>query len=888
MSRFFHRHQKAIIWIVVLSFFIGSVVLVGLNQAGVFRSAPTQDSDLPDFVARVNGEEIAVSAMYAVANQIFGRYQSFYQQLGQDASVLLEGANGARFVLDLQADATEEVIRRALYEQEAQSRGIRVGSSQIEAAFTEAYGVFLQQNSITEAQLIAYLEQQGTTLETYQDSLRVDAERQLREAAVGEAVAGLIAPTEDELLAFYEANIADYDRVERIRASHVLVEDLETAREVRALVDEGADFAELASIYSIDTGSRENGGDLDFFERGVMVSEFEEAAFALRVGEVSDPVQSEFGYHIILLTDREEARTPSLDEVRGEVTSDYTAEEADQRVSEWYEARLAASQVEIAFPKIDAVLQQRIDVDLGLAAFLQILDEGTVSDAYLPYYIGRIYESKAQEAAADRAEFEAIEEPTEADLARIEALQAEEEANEALALENYLMALEDVDADEAFLNRVLNLNPDSTDATYLLGKLFLDRGDYTQAEERFAAVIARDDTYVSAYIASGDLATRQGSYALARARYETALELRGNDTSVMLKLVTTHLELGALADAMELIDDLKAIDPGNVKVTIAEGDIASALLEEAVAEQEALEAKAGLTEAETARLEGLAGEIQTHYETAAAKYESGIQISGSLDLRTRLGQAHLLAGALDEAEDEFEAVIAMSPYTSAAFEGLGRVLIARGEIEEGLDNLQTALARSFETVQRERVAELIVQITPDDLDMRMELATIYAEQYKWSAAIGEYAEILAVDPADLEAALGIAEAYRWRGEHSTGIDYLERAKAATDLTTAKIRLNEAIVEVVENQVGEDEPLGPVGWDALIELAELRAELGDRQDASLDLDRVRTEAEDYRSADIEAILESITQTTSETIPSSVFDFPEIEETPESETPSDAGE
>lgn len=86
-----------------------------------------------------------------------------------------------------------------------------------------------------------------------------------------------------------------------IRASHILVKDEGKAKEIAKELESGADFAELAGKHSL-CPSKENGGDLGFFDRGQMVSEFEEAAFSLSVGEVSGPVKTQFGYHIIRLT----------------------------------------------------------------------------------------------------------------------------------------------------------------------------------------------------------------------------------------------------------------------------------------------------------------------------------------------------------------------------------------------------------------------------------------------------------------------------------------------------------------------------------------------------------------------------------------------------------
>ncbi|OIJ21372.1 hypothetical protein BKP45_00915 [Anaerobacillus alkalidiazotrophicus] len=103
--------------------------------------------------------------------------------------------------------------------------------------------------------------------------------------------------TEEEVLKEYEAG-------KEVEASHILVSDLETAEEILDKLNDGEDFSELAQEHSIDPGSGAEGGQLGSFERGRMVPEFEEAAFSLEVGEISDPIQSDFGYHIIKVTDR--------------------------------------------------------------------------------------------------------------------------------------------------------------------------------------------------------------------------------------------------------------------------------------------------------------------------------------------------------------------------------------------------------------------------------------------------------------------------------------------------------------------------------------------------------------------------------------------------------
>ncbi|MGM0874689.1 MAG: peptidylprolyl isomerase [Bacillota bacterium] len=91
---------------------------------------------------------------------------------------------------------------------------------------------------------------------------------------------------------------------EEIKASHILVKDEKTANEVKAKLDKGEDFAQLASEFTIDPGSKDKGGDLGYFIKGMMVPEFDEVVFSLKVNKVSDPLKTQYGYHIIKVTDK--------------------------------------------------------------------------------------------------------------------------------------------------------------------------------------------------------------------------------------------------------------------------------------------------------------------------------------------------------------------------------------------------------------------------------------------------------------------------------------------------------------------------------------------------------------------------------------------------------
>lgn len=126
-------------------------------------------------------------------------------------------------------------------------------------------------------------------------------------------------PSDDELKTIFD----DLRMNVQIKASHILVDTEEESLKVIERINKGEDFAELAKELSTDLGSGANGGDLDYFNYGKMVQPFSEAAFALEIGEVSEPVQSDFGYHIIKLTDRI-------------VDNDMTVETEKDQLTEYY------------------------------------------------------------------------------------------------------------------------------------------------------------------------------------------------------------------------------------------------------------------------------------------------------------------------------------------------------------------------------------------------------------------------------------------------------------------------------------------------------------------------------------------------------------------------
>jgi peptidyl-prolyl cis-trans isomerase D len=141
---------------------------------------------------------------------------------------------------------------------------------------------------------------------------------------------------------FYNENIDQYSTPDQVRASHVLLKtegkDDATvkakAEDVLKQAKSGVDFAELAKKYSEDDSNAKNGGDLDFFGRGRMVPEFDQAVFAMEPGQISNLVKTEYGYHIIKLTDKKPGTTRTLADVRQQIAEQLTYERAQAQAAD--------------------------------------------------------------------------------------------------------------------------------------------------------------------------------------------------------------------------------------------------------------------------------------------------------------------------------------------------------------------------------------------------------------------------------------------------------------------------------------------------------------------------------------------------------------------------
>ncbi len=194
---------------------------------------------------------------------------------------------------------------------------------------------FRDQVKVTDQDLQKYFD-------AHKDQYKIGEKRKIRFVLIDtEALKSKVVVAPGDIEKYYNDNIQNYSTPEQVRASHILLktegkDDAEVRAKAESILKQakgGADFAELAKKYSEDEGSARQGGDLDYFSRGRMVKEFEDVAFSLPPGSISDLVKTQFGYHIIKVVDKREATTKPLEEVRAQIADQLAYERAQRQGS---------------------------------------------------------------------------------------------------------------------------------------------------------------------------------------------------------------------------------------------------------------------------------------------------------------------------------------------------------------------------------------------------------------------------------------------------------------------------------------------------------------------------------------------------------------------------
>ncbi|MCX6539161.1 MAG: peptidylprolyl isomerase [Acidobacteria bacterium] len=294
---------------------------------GAAKPVPAQ---LPDVVAKVNGEDVTRAELDMAVRTLEQRARNTVPPEQRDAVY--------RQVLD-------RIIGFHLLAQEARSRKIVAAPWDVDKQLGD-----LKKQFPNEAAFNQMLQARGVSF----DQLRKETEDTL---AVNQMLQAEIEPQvkvqDADLKTFFDQNKPRFHQAESVHASHILIRadekaDVVTKTKAKAQADDllkqlrrGAKLPDLAKKFSQDPGSAQNGGDLGFFNRGQMVAPFDQAAFALKPGQMSGVVETPFGYHIIQVLEAKPARDVGFDEVKDQIR-EYLATQQREQISQVFVDQLKA------------------------------------------------------------------------------------------------------------------------------------------------------------------------------------------------------------------------------------------------------------------------------------------------------------------------------------------------------------------------------------------------------------------------------------------------------------------------------------------------------------------------------------------------------------------
>lgn len=317
-------------------------------------------------LAIVNGEAIMYSEYQKTADPVIEQYKQAAPAAEQTPEKLKE----------FKQKLLDQMIDDKVLKQEAKNRKIKVTKRETEEGIAQ-----VKKRFPSDAEFQAELKKENLTMAQFEK--RIEEQMSVMKLIEQEIKAKTPPPTDQEVRAYFDqiqskmngkdlgldkkdeeeiGNLAKYlsrSTAEQVRARHILVavdknasmndkaEALKKIKKVQQELKSGGDFEELAKKYSDDPGSKNRGGDLGFFSKGDMVPEFEKAAFSLGVGEVSEPVQTDFGYHIIKVEEKRAARKLTYDDVKNDLKELLYQKNAQKRYEAWLKDLRAKANIKV-------------------------------------------------------------------------------------------------------------------------------------------------------------------------------------------------------------------------------------------------------------------------------------------------------------------------------------------------------------------------------------------------------------------------------------------------------------------------------------------------------------------------------------------------------------
>ncbi len=292
-------------------------------------------AELPAVLARVNGEPVTKVDFDRLIKNMEVRANQPVPAERRDA---------------IFRQALEQLVTYTVLSQETRARKVAIADDEVENSIKQMRAQFPTEDEFKKA-----LSARGMTLDKLKSDTRIDLS--INKMVEGE-VSAQAAPADAQIREFYDKNPDKFKQDEAVRASHILFKVDENADaaakkkakdQAQAVLKEaraGADFAELAKKHSAD-GSAQQGGDLNFFTKGQMVPQFDQAAFSMKPGEISDIVTTQFGYHIIKVTDRRPASTVPFEQVSARIKDFLTEQQKQKKADDFIQSLKQKAKIEV-------------------------------------------------------------------------------------------------------------------------------------------------------------------------------------------------------------------------------------------------------------------------------------------------------------------------------------------------------------------------------------------------------------------------------------------------------------------------------------------------------------------------------------------------------------
>lgn len=304
-----------------IKFWIGLLIVV-LIASGAYTMFEFQP------VATVNGDPIR---RYEYEKTL-GDAISYYQQYG----INLYDPKEASFFLELKKQVLSHMIDNKIITQEAKKENIKITPSDVDARIEEIKKSFPSEKGFFEA-----LAKQKISM----GELRNILEQQLTAEALFKKLTSNVTISETEVKAYYDEHKKEFVQPEQIHLRHILVKTEQEANNIYNQLKEGKDFAALAKEYSIDTPTKDKGGDLGWISKASLVPDLTKAADALKDNEFSKPVKSPFGYHIIEKLGTRPSKELSFNDVKTTLTAQLLRNKQAQSLEKWFKDKKAQSKI---------------------------------------------------------------------------------------------------------------------------------------------------------------------------------------------------------------------------------------------------------------------------------------------------------------------------------------------------------------------------------------------------------------------------------------------------------------------------------------------------------------------------------------------------------------